>query len=103
MAKIFVYPSQFEGFGIPILEALNSGIPVIAAKGSCLEEAGGPDSLYFEQDNAKQLVNSIMSIYDDEPIKLKMVNQGKKFALNFRESNIAKNLMAVYQKTIHHA
>lgn len=103
MAKIFVYPSQFEGFGIPILEALNSGIPVIAAKGSCLEEAGGPDSLYFEQDNAKQLVNSIMSIYDDEPIKLKMVNQGKKFALNFRESIIAKNLMAVYQKTIHHA
>jgi glycosyltransferase involved in cell wall biosynthesis len=102
-AQIFIYPSQFEGFGIPILEALNSGIPVIAAKGSCLEEAGGPDSLYFENNNTAQLTKSIMQIYNDEPLKLKMVNQGKKFALNFREKQIAKNLMAVYHKTLYHA
>ena len=40
-AETFVYPSVYEGFGIPILEALHSGIPVVAATGSCLEEAGG--------------------------------------------------------------
>lgn len=39
-AETFVYPSVYEGFGIPILEALHSGIPVVAATGSCLEEAG---------------------------------------------------------------
>lgn len=102
-AKIFVYPSQFEGFGIPILEALNSGIPVIAAKGSCLEEAGGPDSLYFEQDNVIVLGEAILKIWDNEVMRTQIIENGKKFALNFREPMLAKNLMAVYQKTIHHA
>ncbi|MBC7914786.1 MAG: glycosyltransferase family 4 protein, partial [Pyrinomonadaceae bacterium] len=45
-AAIFIYPSEFEGFGIPIIEALYSGVPVIAASGSCLEEAGGPNTYY---------------------------------------------------------
>lgn len=103
LAKIFVYPSKFEGFGIPILEALNSGVPVIAAKGSCLEEAGGPDSLYIEQDNAMQLVETINKIYADENLANRMIANGKRFTLNFREEKIAENLMAVYQKTLNHA
>ncbi len=100
-AKIFIYPSQFEGFGIPILEALNSGVPVIAAKGSCLEEAGGPDSLYI--DNADELTKAILQIWENEAQRNQMTINGKKFALNFREANIAQNLMAVYQKTIYNA
>ena len=99
-AKIFIYPSKFEGFGIPILEALNSGVPVIAAKGSCLEEAGGPDSLYIEQDNAPQLLETINRIFADKDLAAKMSLNGKRFALNFREEKIASNLMAVYQKTL---
>lgn len=52
MASVFVYPSKFEGFGIPLLEALNSGTPAIGATGSCLEEAGGPHSLYVSPTDA---------------------------------------------------
>ena len=48
LANLFVYPSVFEGFGIPILEALYSKTPVIAATGSCLEEVGGPSSVYVD-------------------------------------------------------
>ena len=102
-AKIFIYPSKFEGFGIPLLEALNCGIPVIAAKGSCLEEAGGPDSLYIDQDNASQLLETINRIFANEDLASKMSLNGKRFALNFREEKIASNLMAVYQKTLNHA
>jgi glycosyltransferase involved in cell wall biosynthesis len=101
-AKMFIYPSKFEGFGIPILEALNSGIPVIAAKGSCLEEAGGPDSLYIDQDNAPQLLETINKICADENLAAEMSLNGKRFALNFREEKIASKLMAVYQKTLNH-
>ena len=101
-AKIFICPSRFEGFGIPILEALNCGIPVIAAKGSCLEEAGGPDSLYIDQDNAPQLLETINRIFDNEDLASKMSLNGKRFALNFREEKIASKLMAVYQKTLNH-
>ena len=101
-AKIFICPSKFEGFGIPILEALNCGIPVIAVKGSCLEEAGGPDSLYIDQDNAPQLLETINRIFDNEDLASKMSLNGKRFALNFREEKIASKLMAVYQKTLNH-
>ena len=48
-AEAFVYPSVYEGFGIPIIEAISCGLPVVACTGSCLEEAGGPDSLCINQ------------------------------------------------------
>lgn len=59
MADLFIYPSFFEGFGIPIIEALHSNVPVIAATGSCLEEAGGPDSLYVEPNDVNDLSEKI--------------------------------------------
>lgn len=102
-AKIFVYPSIFEGFGIPILEALNSGIPVIAAKGSCLEEAGGPNSLYIQPHMEIELSTAISQILNDKSLEKEMIEKGKQFALNFREENIAKNIMRVYKKTIQDA
>lgn len=103
LAKIFVYPSKFEGFGIPILEALNSGVPVIAAKGSCLEEAGGPNSLYVNPDNANELKELILKLANNEILQKQMKEKGKSFALNFREENVSKNLMKVYQKIMSHA
>lgn len=99
-AAIFIYPSRFEGFGIPILEALNSAVPVIATMGSCLEEAGGPNSLYVDPDDAIELAKTIEKINNSITLKNTMVEEGKKYALSFREDFIAKKLMAVYQKTL---
>lgn len=102
-AKVFVYSSVFEGFGIPILEALNSGVPVIAVKGSCLEEAGGPNSLYVAKDDAESLAKNLLEIYQNDAMREEMTTKGKKFALNFRAEKIASQLMQVYQKTLNHA
>nr|MBC7613321.1 glycosyltransferase family 4 protein [Pseudopedobacter sp.] len=103
LAKIFVYPSKFEGFGIPILEALNSGVPVIATTGSCLEEAGGPDSLYIHPDDDSGLSSTILRLWTNETLRNQIIEKGKRFALSFREDKVAAHLMRVYQKIIENA
>lgn len=59
MAKVFVFPSFYEGFGIPILEARFSGTPVIASNSTCLDEAGGGDTLYINPNDAEELAYAI--------------------------------------------
>ena len=59
LASLFVYPSRFEGFGIPIVEALSAGVPVIASTGSCLEEAGGEHSIYVDPDDVEGMANAM--------------------------------------------
>lgn len=100
LAKIFIYPSVFEGFGIPILEALNCGVPVIAAKGSCLEEAGGLHSIYINPNNVQELAKQIKLVLNDTTLCQNMINQGKQFALNFTPNIIAQKIMEVYQNTL---
>ncbi|OAQ40563.1 mannosyltransferase [Pedobacter psychrophilus] len=97
LAKIFVYPSRFEGFGIPILEALTSGIPVIAASGSCLEEAGGPNSVYISPDNEEELAQTILKVWDNNSLQNEMILKGKEYAENFEDEKIAADLIELYQ------
>lgn len=95
-AKVFVYPSVFEGFGIPILEALNSRIPVIAANTSSLPEVGGNAALYIEPDDYETLAKSITEICENPDLQQKMIETGITQATKFREDIIAKELWKVY-------
>lgn len=99
-AEIFVYPSRFEGFGIPIIEALHSGVPVVAATGSCLEEAGGPDSIYVAPDDITGLANAFKTIDSDTEKRKSMIEKGKVFAAQFSDQEQAKLIMNIYNKTI---
>jgi glycosyltransferase involved in cell wall biosynthesis len=103
MADVFVYPSRYEGFGIPVLEALNSGVPVVAAKGSCLEEAGGKGSLYVSPDDHQALAESINLILADDALKQRMIDEGLEHAKNFEDKKLADQLMNLYQATLNHA
>lgn len=100
LASLFIYPSFFEGFGIPILEALNSGTPVIAATGSCLEEAGGPDSLYINPEDVNDLNEKINWILTTPSQAEHMRTAGKEYAKRFLDQAIAQDIMNVYQKII---
>ncbi|MGL6179013.1 MAG: glycosyltransferase family 4 protein [Tannerellaceae bacterium] len=100
MANIFVYPSFFEGFGIPIIEALNSGIPVIAATGSCLEEAGGPNSIYIDPLNYVQLGLELDSLCENQTRKMEMIREGKKYAKRFDPENITSSLNNIYNNML---
>jgi glycosyltransferase involved in cell wall biosynthesis len=98
MASIFVYPSFFEGFGIPIVEALHSNIPVIAAKGSCLEEAGGEHSIYVDPNDANALSQAIDLILNDTTVAESMRQRGKEYVQRFSDVQIAHDMMNVYKK-----
>jgi glycosyltransferase involved in cell wall biosynthesis len=100
LSELFIYPSFFEGFGIPIVEALMSEIPVIAATGSCLEEAGGPDSIYINPDDDTELAQKITAVLNDKTLAQKMIESGKKYAKRFSDKEIASEMMAVYQSLI---
>ena len=100
MATTFVYPSFFEGFGIPLLEALYSGTPAIGATGSCLEEAGGPHSLYVNPENELELAEAINQTLTNQDLRQKMITEGKKYAALFEEPKLAANLLSVYNKTL---
>ncbi len=103
LAGVFVYPSRYEGFGIPILEALCSGTPVVAATGSCLEEAGGPDSFYTDPDDAVFMAEKINLILQNDQLQQKMKIKGQQYSLQFKEKIIAQNLMNVYQQVLNYA
>lgn len=96
-AEMMIYPSFFEGFGIPILESLFSGIPVITSQGGCFSEAGGPNSAYINPNDIEQMKNEIVNISKDENRRLIMIEEGKKYAQNFTDEKIAQRLMNLYQ------
>lgn len=100
MATTFVYPSFFEGFGIPLLEALNSGVPAIGATGSCLEEAGGPHSLYVDPDDASGLAEAMERTLNDVPLRNKMIEEGRKYALRFEETKLTADMISVYNRVM---
>lgn len=96
-ASTFAYPSRIEGFGIPLLEAISSGVPAIGCTGSCLEEAGGPNSIYVNPDDAKGMADAILRTCTDEPLRQHMISEGKKYALNFSDEKQSHDLMKVYE------
>lgn len=99
-AELFVYPSRFEGFGIPIIEALNAGVPVIGATGSCLEEAGGPNSLYTSPDDAEELSYMMTQILSSPQKATEMIQEGKHYAKRFSPKHIMRELRAVYENVL---
>lgn len=97
-AEVFVYPSRFEGFGIPIIEAIHSRVPVIAATGSCLEEAGGPDGIYVNPDDAVSLVEEINKMISDNVHRETKIGKGLAHVQQFEPAQIAKEVIDVYKE-----
>jgi glycosyltransferase involved in cell wall biosynthesis len=88
-AALFIYPSFYEGFGIPVIEALTGGTPVIAATGSCLEEAGGAGSLYVNPNDDAELAERIKEILNNKELSGKMIASGKEYVKRFSDKKIA--------------
>jgi len=100
LASVFVYPSFYEGFGIPIIEALYGGVPVVAATGSCLEEAGGPDSIYIDPNDAPGLAQAVNAILSDPQRAVKMKTGGLNYVQKFNAALLSRQLMNCYTNLV---
>ena len=98
LADIFIYPSLFEGFGIPIIEALFSETVVITSNLSCLPEAGGKDSVYINPMDICDIRAKIKFLWDNESERKYRAEKGLEFVQKFSDEEIAKNLIEVYQE-----
>jgi glycosyltransferase involved in cell wall biosynthesis len=96
LAYLFVYPSIFEGFGIPILEALNSGVPVITSTGSCFSEAGGKAALYADPNNVSQLSDLLKQAAQNQQLRADMVRKGLEQATRFRAEKTITQIHRLY-------
>ena len=100
LADIFVYPSVYEGFGIPILEALASRTPVITSRGGCFSEAGGPSTVYVDPLNPREIAEAISRVALDPDLRKKMTKTGFQHASGFRQDEVAGRIMNVYKKVL---
>ncbi len=100
LATLALYPSLFEGFGIPIVEALFSGTPVVTTRGGCFGEAGGPGSAYVDPHDADALRDTIARLLEDEGARARMRDEGLRHAARFSDEAIADGLFAAYDAAL---
>ena len=93
---LFVYPSLFEGFGIPIIEAVSSAVPVVAATGSCLEEAGGGGALYANPLDVADIAQKMQKVLNNEALRRSLVDKGAEHIKQFAAKPIAGQLVKLY-------
>lgn len=97
-AELFVYPSLYDGFATPIIEALTVGVPVVATTGSSLEEAGGANSIYVPVDDYRAMAEALCRVLGDESLREQMSRSGREYASRFRSEVVAYNLLNCYRR-----
>ncbi|HAT03777.1 MAG TPA: hypothetical protein DCS29_03325 [Candidatus Magasanikbacteria bacterium] len=94
-AEAFVFPSLYEGFGLPILEALSCGTPIVASKGSSLEEIGGDACVYVDQMDSEDIARGISEIMQNDELKMMNIKKGLERVKEFSWEKCAR-------ETLHH-
>jgi glycosyltransferase involved in cell wall biosynthesis len=96
-AECFVFPSIYEGFGFPILEAWAAGCPCLLANASCFPEIGGDAALYFDPRSKQEMLASIRSVLENSELKNELILKGKECLKAFSWSKCAAEHLACYQ------
>lgn len=99
-SELAIYLSYFEGFGIPVLEGITSGVPVIAATGSCLEEAGGKGAVYCDPFDAAGVAEAMHSLLTSPERRGELVAEGEKHIAAFTDEVLGANIRAFYEKLL---
>jgi glycosyltransferase involved in cell wall biosynthesis len=95
-ATSLIYPSLYEGYGMPVAEALVCGCPVIASQASSIPEAGGDAALYFHPDHAEELASLIQQLRSNPALRESMIEKGHQHQQCFDPQKLTDTLMEVY-------
>lgn len=99
-SQVFVFPSLIEGFGLPGLEAMAVGLPVIAANASCLPEIYGDAALYFDPHDVNDLISKIQSVLSDKNLVKSLTQKGKQQVKKYSWAKMAKQTWEIYQNVL---
>lgn len=99
-AELFVYPSFYEGFGLPPLEAMACGIPVLSSNASCLPEIVGKDGMYFNPHNTLEIAEKILLVLGDQELRHKLVRRGQRHIRSFSWQKTAEETISLYNKLL---
>ncbi|HDR88055.1 MAG TPA: glycosyltransferase family 1 protein [Bacteroidetes bacterium] len=99
-ARMLVYPSVFEGFGIPILEALRSGIPVVTTHNGCFSEVGGKAALYADPGSPEEIGRQILRLWQDDDLHGELSARAREQETRFRDEKIARQWETLYRELI---
>ncbi|MBI2448227.1 glycosyltransferase family 4 protein [Candidatus Microgenomates bacterium] len=97
-ASVFVFPSFYEGFGLPILEAMACGVPVVASNYSSLPEVGGEAALYADPYDVKKISKNIESILSSQILKEEMIKKGFEQVKNFTWFSATNSLIECFEE-----
>lgn len=99
-AKAFVFPSYCEGFGIPLLEAMASSLPIAASRASSIPEVARDAALYFEPEDTEDMAEKVVLILKDEKLRQELVARGKKRASDFHWRTTALRTLSFYYQLL---
>lgn len=97
-AVCFVLPSLYEGFGLPVLEAMKYGCPVLTSNVSSLPEAGGDAAVYFDPNSTEDIAEKIEKVISDQKLREEMVKKGKTQVKKFSWEKTAKETLRVLEE-----
>jgi glycosyltransferase involved in cell wall biosynthesis len=97
---LFVFPSLYEGFGLPLLEAMACGVPVLSSDSSCLPEVAGEAAILISPDNQEDWTRVMLETLADPSRRMKMVAAGFLQAREFTWPEAARQLLSIYQNLL---
>lgn len=101
LTDLYVFPSFYEGFGLPILESMSCGTPVASSNTSCLPEVGGEHGcVYFDPHNVSDMAQKILLALTDQPLREKLVQNGFQRIKDFSWDKMAEETLGVYQSQL---
>lgn len=99
-AKVFIFPSWYEGFGLPVIEAMSLGCPVVTSSGGVLEEISQDAALLAPPDQPQAIAKAIETLLTDEALRQEMIRRGLQQAAKFSWKKCAQETIDVYKNTI---